>query len=197
MAVGPALSGSRFPDWGGFDWIRNCGAALVMALGTAAAWCCSIRGGERRWARGNVAGHAGAGGGDGFTRRSGAGLSRFRSCLFSAAGDWKTGRPGGCPTLSPVAGYRSTPPAVARRRPPHEVRPQQQRSGRSCASRYRCRVDKRPRPGARLAADLDVGGASKARLAPWRSALAEVSAPFHRSIAWGGVAHGVCRSGVL
>jgi hypothetical protein len=37
ITTGQALSGSHFPDWGGFDWIRNCGAALVMAAGTAAA----------------------------------------------------------------------------------------------------------------------------------------------------------------
>lgn len=38
LAVGiPVLIRNHYPDWGGFDWIRNCGAALVMAGGTAAA----------------------------------------------------------------------------------------------------------------------------------------------------------------
>jgi len=36
--VGASLiTGKHSPDWGGLDWIRNCGAAFVMAGGMAAA----------------------------------------------------------------------------------------------------------------------------------------------------------------
>jgi hypothetical protein len=56
MTAGSALSGSHYPDWGGFDWIRNCGAALVMAAGTAAAVVLQYTRRRTALARGIVAG---------------------------------------------------------------------------------------------------------------------------------------------
>jgi hypothetical protein len=56
LTAGQALSGNQFPDWGGFDWIRDCGAALVMAVGTAAAVVLQYTRRRTALARGMVAG---------------------------------------------------------------------------------------------------------------------------------------------
>ncbi len=56
IVITAGLSWSQFPDWGGFGWIRDCGAALVMAAGTAAAVVLQYTRRRTALARGIVAG---------------------------------------------------------------------------------------------------------------------------------------------
>jgi hypothetical protein len=171
MAVGPALSGSRFPDWGGFDWIRNCGAALVMALGTAAVVVLQYTRRRTALARGIVAGTLALAAVTAYAPVWG-GAFAIQKLFFSAAGDWKTGRPGGLPHFEPVRVSFDTSRAVA-----HPMR-----YGRSSNDpdgvrlEIPIRVENVP-PSARLAADWTSVGIEGPNGA-WRSGWLKFDA-FH------------------
>jgi hypothetical protein len=171
ITAGPALSGSHYPDWGGFDWIRNCGAALVMAAGTAAAVVLQYTRRRTALARGIVAGTLALAAVTAYAPVWG-GAFAIQKLFFQAAGDWKTGRPGGLPHVSFDESRAGAHPM---------------RYGRSSNDpdgvrlEIPLRVDNVP-PGARLAADWTSAGIEGPN-GVWRSGWLKFNA-FH------GLSHG-------